>query len=181
VHDLIPSDVALGVIPTVTALTIRHFKQAKGEDGEAELEPKHPAVKFMLGAWNDGDFSEAHKYVAPDVELFTNGLAQESEHGGPAMVKESIESWRAMVPDIRMELTQEIREKHRIAIEFRVTGTHTGDSPVLPAGGGTIDVEGSAFLALDGDKIVEAWTVFDSLAAAVQTGAAEAPAWWPGR
>ena len=31
------------------------------------------------------------------------------------------------------------------------------------------------------DKIVEAWSVFDSLALAVQTGTAEEPAWWPAR
>ena len=34
---------------------------------------------------------------------------------------------------------------------------------------------------LDDDKIVEAWSVFDSLALAVQTGTAEEPAWWPAR
>ena len=34
---------------------------------------------------------------------------------------------------------------------------------------------------LSGGKITQVWTVFDALALAVQTGAAEAPAWWPGR
>ena len=75
-----------------------------------------------------------------------------------------------------MELSQEIREKHRIAIEFRIAGTHTGDAPELPASGGPIDVEGTAFLTLSGGKVTEVRTVFDSLALAVQTGAAEAPA-----
>ena len=51
----------------------------------------------------------------------------------------------------------------------------------LPASGGAIDVEGTAFQTLDGGKITEVWTVFDALALAVQTGAATAPAWWPGR
>jgi predicted ester cyclase len=125
--------------------------------------------------------SDAHKHIAPDIQIYTNGLPASSEHGGPAMIKESIESWRALVPDLRMELSQEIRDKHRIAIGFRITGTHTGDTPELPASGGAIDVEGTAFLTLSGDKITEVWTVFDTLALAVQTGAAEAPAGWPGR
>ena len=51
----------------------------------------------------------------------------------------------------------------------------------LPASGGAIDLEGTAFLTLSGGKVTEVRTVFDSLALAVQTGAAEAPAWWPGR
>ena len=50
-----------------------------------------------------------------------------------------------------------------------------GDAPELPASGGTIDIEGTAFLTLSGGKITEVRTVFDSLALAVQTGAAEAP------
>ena len=80
-----------------------------------------------------------------------------------------------------MELTQEIREKDQIAIEWVLTGTHTGTRPDLPASGNAIEVQGSTFLMLDDDKIVEAWSVFDSLALAVQTGTAEEPAWWPAR
>ena len=56
-----------------------------------------------------------------------------------------------------------------------------GTIPGLPASGGAIDVEGTAFLTLSGGQVTEVRTVFDSLALAVQTGAAEAPAWWPGR
>ena len=135
----------------------------------------------MLGAWNEGDFSDADNHIAPDMEIYTNGLLLSSEHDGPDMARQSIESWRALAPDLRMELSREIREKHWIAIEFRITGTHTGDTPELPASGGAIDVEGTAFLTVGGGKITEVWTVFDALALAVQTGAAEAPAWWPGR
>ena len=80
-----------------------------------------------------------------------------------------------------MELLTEIREKDRVAIGWLITGTHTGDRPELPATGDPINVQGSAFLTLDDDKIVHVSTVFDALSIAVQTGAAEAPAWWPGR
>lgn len=181
-NHLLASGPHLAVIPTIAALAVRHFKHKQGQDdGDAELEPKHPAVKFLLGAWNEGDFSEADKHIAPDVEIYTNGLLLSSEHGGAAMARESIESWRALAPDLRMELSQEICEKHEIAIEFRIAGTHTGDTPELPASGGPIDVEGTAFLTLSGGKVTEVRTVFDTLALAVQTGAAKAPPWWPGR
>jgi len=98
-HDLLANGVTVAVIPPVTALAIRHFRRKPGNDGtDAELEPKHPAVRFILGAWNDGDFSEAYKHIAPGIELYTNGLSVKSEYGGPAMTKESIESWRALAP-----------------------------------------------------------------------------------
>ena len=47
-------------------------------------------MKFVLGDWNEGDFGEARKHIAPAIEIYTNGLSFSSEHGGPAMVKESI-------------------------------------------------------------------------------------------
>ncbi|MFY9932331.1 MAG: hypothetical protein WAK82_30425 [Streptosporangiaceae bacterium] len=79
-----------------------------------------------------------------------------------------------------MELFQEIRGETWIAIEFRITAINTGDIPELPASGGAINVEGTAFLALSGDKITKVWTVFDTLALALLTVAIEALAWWPG-
>ena len=71
-------------------------------------------MKFVIDAWSDGDFTDAHEHMTADCEVYTNGLSIRSEHRGPAMAKESIEAWRAIVPDITMELTQEIRERHRI-------------------------------------------------------------------
>ncbi len=168
------------VIPTLTVLAARHFRRGKrkGEHG-----PKHPAVKFILAAWNEGDFSEAAKHVAPDVATSINGFTDDSapDADGPATAKESIEYWRAIIPDLTMDLSQEIRQKDQIAIEWLITGTHTGERPELPASGNLIELQGSAFLTLKDDKIVQVSTVFDALALAVQTGAAEAPAWWPGR
>ena len=75
-------------------------------------------------------------------------------------------------------------EAARVVLIVQMLGdlaTHSGDIPELPAGGGAIDVEGTAFLTLSGSKVSEVRTVFDTLALAVRTGAVEAPAWWPGR
>ncbi len=168
------------VIPTLTTLAVRHFREAKQVD---EVAPKHPAVKFVLAAWNEGDFSEAQKCVGSSCAIYTNGFAFESgaEEHGPATATESIQYWRAVITQLRMQLSSEIREKDRIAIEWVITGAHTGDRPELPASGNAIELDGSTFLALEDDKIVEARTFCDGLSLAVQTGAAAAPAWWPGR
>ena len=116
--------VQIDVIPTLVVLGRKHFKRGKPE---AEHEPKHPAVKFILGVWNEGDFSEAEKYVAPDLAMSINGFAYSTpESDGPALAQESVEYWRALMPDLRMDLSQEIRKKDQIAIEWLITGTHTG-------------------------------------------------------
>ena len=120
--------VQLDVIPTLVALGTKRFMRGKPE---AQHEPKHPAVKFLLGVWNEGDFSEAEKYVAAGLAMSMNGFAYDStpQGDGPAMARESVEYWRAIMPDLRMDLSQEIRKKDRIAIEWLITGTHTGQRP----------------------------------------------------
>ena len=141
---LLPADVDVAIIPTLGALAVRHFRHGKQD----EHEPKHPAVKFLVAAWNEGDFSEAEKYVAPDCAVFMNGFAPDlgPNETGPAMAEESIGYWRSIVPDIKMELSQEIRAKDQIAIEWVLTGTHTGEQRAdLPASGNAIEVNGSAF------------------------------------
>ena len=176
-RTLLASDPTLSVIPTVTALTVRRLRHKPGKGGDASApKPKHPVVRFVLAAWNDGDFSEAYQHVAPEVEIYTNGEHLSAEHGGAALTRETIESWRVLAPDLRMELLQEIREKHQIAIEFRVTGTQTNDVPASPGNGDVIDVVGTAFLTLDGARITEVHTVFDALTLAIQTGSVRAPA-----
>ena len=70
-----------------------------------------------------------------------------------------------------MELTREIREKDQIAIEWVISGMHSGMRPDLPASGNPIESQ-FRVSTLDDDKIVEASSVFDSLALAVQTGTA---------
>ncbi len=176
---LIPHGVHVGVIPTLTMLAIRHFKH----DAPGEHDPKHPAVKFVIATWNEGDFSDAEKHVGRELAISVNGLTFDptGEGDGLAMAQKSIEYWRTIVPDLKMGLLQEIHEKDRIAIEWLITGTHTGEQPELPATGNAIELHGSAFLTLKDDKIIGVSTDFDALALTVQTGAAETPDWWPGR
>ena len=128
-------------------------------------------MKFVLAAWNDGDFSEATEHVAPDLTIHVNGFAFEPDGDvdGPTMARQSIEYWRTIAPDIQMKLLQEIRQKEHIAIEWLLTGTHTGEIAELPASGNPIELRGSAFLTLEKDKVVDAATAFDALALAVQT------------
>ena len=174
---VMPPDIHSAVIPTLVALGAKHLRSSKRE-GE-EHEPKHPAVTFMLAAWNEGDFSEAEKYLAPDVVISVNGDTREPTPvaGGSGMAQESVQYWRSLVPDIKMELLSEIRHKNRIAIEWKLQGTHSGERPDLPATGNPIGIEGAAFLTLDDDKIAEVSTVFDALSLVVQIGVVEAPAW----
>ena len=51
----------------IATLVVPGAKHLRGGEPKAEHEPEHPVVKFVLAARNEGDFSEAEKYVAPNV------------------------------------------------------------------------------------------------------------------
>ena len=90
-------------------LALRHFKH---EEPEAELEPKHPTVKFLLAAWNEGDFSDAEEFVASDCAIHLNGFTYDPDEDidGPTMARQNVSDWRRIAPDIKMTLLQELRE-----------------------------------------------------------------------
>jgi hypothetical protein len=84
-----------------------------------EHEPKHPAVKSVLAAWNEGAFSGAEKCVAPNVAVSMNGSTYHStpEGDGPAMARRALSTNVRSCLTSKMDLLQEIREKNPIAIE----------------------------------------------------------------
>lgn len=101
-----------------------------------------------------------------------------------AMARQSAEYWRTVIPDLEMALLDEVRHRDRIAIEWPITGTQTGERPELGTSGNRVDVVGAAFLVIEKHKVVEAGTVFDALALLAALGQRElleAAAGPPGR
>ncbi len=91
----------------------------------AFLEMPAGSVLTIRGRYPHGRYFQLALYRSgPDMGGYTATGEKFVDHE-----IESIESWGALAPDLRMEFLQEIREKHRIAIGFRLTGTHTGDVP----------------------------------------------------
>ena len=91
------------VVPTLAALGLGARRFMSGRREGEEHEPKHPAVKFIVTAWNQGDFSEAEKHVAPVVAVSVNGDTRDATPatGGMGMAQQSVEYWRSMVPTSR--------------------------------------------------------------------------------
>lgn len=95
----------LEVVPALSMLALRHFKHAR--DPEAR-EPMNPAVKFLINAWDTGDLSEAETFIAPDCAVKMNGLAFEPDatNDSVSALRQSIETWRGLFPDLDMTLTR---------------------------------------------------------------------------
>ncbi len=157
------------MIPTLTMLTIHHFR---GGGPDSEVVAKHPAARFMVEVWNGGDFQSAHELIAPDIEIYVNGARVQSIHGGAALVKESIDYWRAAMPDLVMHVVHECVDPGTVSIHWHISGSLTGELPGARCDGQKVELEGAVFLKLEEDRVVAAWTLFDGLSLAQQMGTA---------
>jgi steroid delta-isomerase-like uncharacterized protein len=107
-------------------------------------------AEAWAAAWSSGD---------PDrlLVLFTEDCVYEDVTLGA--VNRGSEELRAFasgfmggVPDFKVELTSSFGTGDRLSAEWRMTGTHTGDLPNMPATGRKFDLRGASVFELEGDK-----------------------------
>lgn len=83
---------------------------------------------------------------------------------------------RAGVPDAVISALDLFGDGDRVAVRFRLTGTHAGDLFGVPGSGAAIDCEGITVLRFSGGLCVERWNRLDDVAFLTQIGAMPAAA-----
>ena len=76
----------------------------------------------------------------------------------------------AAFPDLKLDLTQSIREGDRVALHYALSGTHLGDFAGIPATGRTFRSEAMDILELRRERITNHWGVIDVAAMFEQLG-----------
>lgn len=66
-------------------------------------------------------------------------------------------------PDYSMELLQVTSNGDRLAIHWRITGTHDGEFMGIPPTGNSVTYDGMVFHRIEDGKIAESWWVTDRL------------------
>ena len=82
---------------------------------------------------------------------------------------------RAPFPDLRFEIGETIAEGDRVAIAWRMRGTHTGPLGPYPATGRRIDVPGMTVYYFRDGRITGHWQVVDRVTVAQQLGLGAGP------
>ncbi len=147
------------VIPTlVVVVSKKFFGNKKEEDDEAIGE--HPVVRFLFDALTTGNIDATHEMVDPNFRGYANGypVFDPSDGNGPEQFNENIEYWRLTVPDLSVDLYDELAEKgkektEKIAVRFVFMGT-------MSAAGveESFETEAAAFLTVVNDRLVE-WRI----------------------
>ena len=119
-----------------------------------------------MAAWVAQDLDEYRTIYQPDAVL--HGFAPV-----PIDVDSAMEGYRHFFtgfPDIDFQILDTVVDGERVAMRFRVTGTHTGDFQGIPATGRKMAVQGMTIMRFRDGKIAERWNQFDQMGLMQQLG-----------
>jgi steroid delta-isomerase-like uncharacterized protein len=114
--------------------------------------------RYLSELLNAGDFSAAHEVLAPNFKFYGPSTRLGLDAEG---FKRFIAETRAAFSNKRFTELDRIVEGDRLALRFRMTGTHDGLFHGIPPTGATIDVEGCDVVYILGGKIAEIRAYFD--------------------
>lgn len=150
--------VQLGLIPTLIAISAKKFFGNKKDDRGALGD--HPAVAYIFKALTTGEMHEVEDVVATDFHAYANGYEVVDPGGGdgPAQFRKNIEYWRSTVPNLNVDLYDEVSQKapdktDDIAVRYVVSGSFPVEDYELP-----FAVEVAAFVKVVDHRITE-WRV----------------------
>lgn len=97
-----------------------------------------------------GDLGRARELYADDFIDHVNALEFRGQEG----IAKSVAMYRAIFPDLRIEVVDQIADEDRVVSRWVLHGTHRGRAVTLP---------GITISRLENGKIAEDWTVSDNL------------------
>jgi steroid delta-isomerase-like uncharacterized protein len=118
-----------------------------------------------------GNVSIVDELCAPNHLFHTPGSPPLDATGH----KQLLEMHRSAFADWTQSIEDMIAEGDKVVTRFTFRATHKGDLMGIPATGKQIAIAAVAIDRLAGGKIVEEWTVFDSLGMLQQLGVAPLP------
>jgi steroid delta-isomerase-like uncharacterized protein len=134
---------------------------------------KQRVIDFTEEVWHKGNLDALDQYIARDCIRHTSPGGSE---GGRDVIRiedarKSISAMRTAFPDIHYATDDILADGDRVVVRWTCTGTHRGLFRGIPPTGKHITFIGINIYRLRDGKIVERWSVGDSLSLLQQLGA----------
>ena len=125
--------------------------------------------KAVARRWIDEGFNQKNVNIVAGI--FADALVVNGQRIGRQGLQQGMNQRFAAFPDLHVDLTATVAEGDRVAIWYTARGTHRGDFCGVTATGRTATWTGSDLLRFEGNTIVEAQFLDDSLGLMRQLGA----------
>ena len=129
-------------------------------------ENKAIAVRFAQ-VWGQGDPGIVDELAAPNIRV-SYPVAPPTE--GIAAFKKTLRFVHSAFPDIEIEIGEPIAEGDRVALDWRMRGTHTGRMMGNPPTGKVVTWTGITIYRIEGGKVVDEHGEEDSAGLLKQVG-----------
>ncbi|MCB0212181.1 MAG: ester cyclase [Anaerolineae bacterium] len=131
------------------------------------------AIKFFETAWNTGEIME--DLIDPQAVDHSSVGGKEKQEVGPGSFKKIIGMFRAAMPDIKLDVQDEIFVEDKVVHRWVMTGTDTGGVMGMPPSNKNLTFSGTTIVRFKDGKIVERWANVDELGLLQQLGVAPPP------
>ena len=130
---------------------------------------ENKAIAVRIGqVWGKGDPSILDELAAPNIRV-SYPLAPPTE--GIDSFKKTLRFVHSAFPDLEIEIGEPIAEGDRVAVDWRMRGTHTGKMMGNPPTGKVVTWTGMTFYRIQDGKVVEERGEEDGLGLMKQIGA----------
>ena len=124
------------------------------------------ARRYIEEVWSHGKIEAADAIINEDF-LF-HGPIREVE--GIEAFKQFVTAIHSTFPDINFTVEDLAAEEDKVAIRWKMTGTHNSEFMGIAATGTQFTVKGVTFARLFNEKMSEAWLYWDRLGMVEQLG-----------
>jgi steroid delta-isomerase-like uncharacterized protein len=108
-------------------------------------------IETFVQAWNRHDVAAIDTLVASDV--VHEDMALEFRGTGADEEKAFMRQTYGTIPDFDWRLTDVLADGPRVAAEWTLAGTYTGDTPSGPVKGKRFSIRGASFMITEGGKV----------------------------
>ena len=130
------------------------------------------AIEGAVQKMNEGDVDGYLELYADDLTVHGYPPGVEDKEGVTAFY----ESFRKALDDFELTAEDAISEGDKVAVRYRIRGTHADELLGAPASGNKVDVTGQSFFRFNEQgQVVERWQQLDAGTLLTQIGALPAP------
>ena len=126
--------------------------------GEPAAANKQLLRRFYKEVYVDWNMEMADEVLSP---RFISHDWPEGGPTGPKAFRDYYVAIRLAIPDARYEVDDLIAEGDRVAVRWRMLGTHEGAFGDIPASGKSIVLKGIAIYRVEEGLLMERWVVSD--------------------
>ena len=129
-------------------------------------------IENAVAQMNSGNLEGYLEMYGDDLTL--HGYPPEGQ--GKEGVSAFYAAFAKALPDIELTLEDSVSDGDKVAVRYRVRGTHSDELMGVPATGNKVDVEGQSFFRFEDGRVAERWQSLDAVTLLTQLGALPAPA-----